>query len=1343
MKTRIRLLLLTAMMLAGTQLSFGDKWPTGKSGSGYNQNKQVAEACLAASASTDLNINNVRARINTGGDMWWDLQGNPEYFIPKSTYKTSMFSAALWIGGLDVNGQLKLAAQRYRGEGVDYFTGPLSTDGSASVDAETCDEYDKHFIITRAEVEGFIAAYTLDPTLAGYDVPRAIKEYPAHGNPDKQQSYYLAPFYDVNGDGNYRWKDGDYPYYDFDNELCPTNLPAGTPIATTMEGNGILVDQVLKGDQTIWWVFNDKGNIHTETKGSAIGMEIRAQAFAFATNDEINNMTFYSYEIINRSTYRLAETYFSQWVDTDLGDAYDDYVGCDVARGLGYCFNGVDPDGSGRPQDYGAQPPAVGVDFFQGPYMDPDGLDNPRYDVNGDLICDVGINGVNFGDGIVDNERFGMRRFVYHNNLGGYWAMTDPDIAPEYYNFLRGIWKDNEVMRYWGNGHPNAGGTGPACAFMFPGDSDPCNWGTNGVDPGITSGNYWTEVQAGNDPYDRRFMQSAGPFTLEPGAVNYITVGIPWARATSGGPWQSVVLLRQVDDKCQTLFDNCFKVLDGPDAPDLTIQELDGELILYITNRKGVSNNFVSKPEDYVEVDPNIVFPDTMAAADRGDSAYRFEGYQIYQIKDATVSVTDLKDPDKSRLVAQCDIKNGVSKLVNFYYDENLGASVPVEEVNGADAGIIHSFRIFEDMFATDDKRLVNHKQYYYIAIAYGYNMFAPYNQTDPMQLNGQKKPYKAGRKAATGSITYTVGIPHIPSPEAGGTIMHAEYGVQPMITRIEGQGNGGMLLDFTDATTAEILANGYAANLEYKYNRGPVNIKVVDPLKVFGTDYTLKFTPPASGNVDSCGWILTDNINGGFWTSDHSIAVGYEQLLLELGLSIQIDQPLPPGENEAVNNGFLEATIEYADPQKPWLSGIPDIDGLPGWNWIRSGTLDDVNDPNNNDYGPGDYYIDPTEVYEKIFGGTWAPFALGASPPSAYAPAYKVSAIYLSKKAQMANLASVDLVITSNRNLWSRCPVFEMCESEDSLLAEGRRAKFELRAGQTDGEEGMGWFPGYAINVETGERLNIAFGEDSWLQNENGRDMKWNPTANLTTNLGDILWGGKHWVYIFGHNRDSIHSIYGDIDCPAYDGGAWIKNTVLTTTNNDKLMQFLFKDAMWIGGPMLADAAYAFSDPENIPCDVKIRIRVVKPYKRYWSAPRVGPVSPANNNYPMYTFSTKNIATEIQNVTAAEGALDLINVVPNPYYAYGAYEQNQIDTRVRITNLPQKCTVTIYTVNGTLIRQYKKDDAITSLDWDLKNYAGIPIAGGLYLIHVNVDGVGEKVIKWFGALRPIDLNAF
>jgi hypothetical protein len=1341
----IRLLFLVALFLLGSQNMYAYKDPTSKPGNKHPQNKQIAQGCMPSSAYAELNINNVRARINAGGDLWWDLEGDAQYYIPSTpgSYKTSVFSCALWIGGLDDFGNLKLAAQRYRAGGVDFYTGPLSVDGSASIDALTCDAWDKIFVLTRAEVENFKSAYALDHSLAGYDVPSCIKEYPAHGDLSKNQSYYIAPFFDMDHDGTYDYTKGDYPYYDFDNELCPRNLSAWDPIATTMEGNGIMADQVLKGDQTLWWVFNDKGNAHNETLGNSIGLEIRAQAFAFATNDEINNMTFYSYEIINRSSSRLNQSWFGQFVDCDLGYAWDDYVGCDVLRGLGYCYNGVDPDGNGQPEAYGAQPPAIGVDFFQGPYMDPDGLDNAAYNINTPNInCNEAVNGVNFGDGRTDNERFGMQKFSYFNGVG-LAAINDPNIAEEYYKFLRGIWKDDQPMTYWGEGHPAAGGIGPECSFMFPGNSDPCNWGTNGMDPGPPyPGEYWTEAQADNQPGDRRFMQSAGPFTMEPGEVNYVTVGVPWARAISGGPLASVALLRQVDDKCQILFDHCFNVIEGPDAPDLTIQELDRELILYVSNRRGISNNYNNSPEDYAKIDPYIVFPDTVPPSQRGDSTYRFEGYQIFQVKDATVSLAELKDPDKSRLTAQCDIKNGVSKIVNFYYDENLGGSVPVEEVSGADGGIVHSFRIFEDQFATEDKKLVNHKQYYFIAIAYAYNNYKTYNQSDPLTLDGQKLPYKTGSKTATGSIEVETGIPHIPSPEAGGTIMRADYGLQPMITRIEGQGNGGLALDFTQATIDQILANGWAADLEYKYNSGPVNVKVIDPLNLIGANYTLKFDPPADGDIDSCKWTLTSD-NGGVWSSDMTIKAGYEQLLMDIGLSIQIEQLLFPGDAKSKNNGFISATIEYADSTKQWLSGITDIDGYPDYNWIHSGTMDDNTTPENSDfyYSVG-VWVDPGEVYEKLFYGTWAPYALASYYTNG--PAYNVLAYHYSKKQMMSHLASVDLVITSDQSKWSRCPVFEECENANSVMAEGGKKKLELRAGSTNGEAGMGYFPGYAINVETGERLNVAFGEDSWLQSENGRDMKWNPTANYSAGIGGALLGGKHWIYIFCHNRDSINAVYGDIDVPAYDGGAYIKQTMgITGANHEKMRSYIFKDAMWVGGPMLSDVKYAFTDPANIPCDVTIKIRVGKPYQRFYSAPKIGPASPANNNYPLYTFNTSDISVLTGNTMAAEGALDLINVVPNPYYAFSEYEVNQLDKRVRITNLPSACTINIYTVNGNLIRQFTKNDEMSFLDWDLKTDDGIPISGGIYLIYVRVEGVGEKVIKWFGALRPGGSNAF
>ena len=83
---------------------------------------------------------------------------------------------------------------------------------------------------------------------------------------------------------------------------------------------------------------------------SLLGWKVRAQAFAFADEGPVNNMTFYNYVLINQGSQILENTYFGQWLDVDLGNSNDDFVGCDVKRGLGYAYNGDnDDDVSGGP----------------------------------------------------------------------------------------------------------------------------------------------------------------------------------------------------------------------------------------------------------------------------------------------------------------------------------------------------------------------------------------------------------------------------------------------------------------------------------------------------------------------------------------------------------------------------------------------------------------------------------------------------------------------------------------------------------------------------------------------------------------------------------------------------------------------------------------------------------------------------------------------------------------------------------------------------------------------------------------------------------------------------------
>jgi hypothetical protein len=149
---------------------------------------------------------------------------------------------------------------------------------------------------------------------------------------------------------------------------------------------------------------------------------------------------------------------------------------------------------------------------------------------------------------------------------------------------------------------------------------------------------------------------------------------------------------------------------------------------------------------------------------------------------------------------------------------------------------------------------------------------------------------------------------------------------------------------------------------------------------------------------------------------------------------------------------------------------------------------------------------------------------------------------------------------------------------------------------------------------------------------------------------------------------------------------------------------------------------------------DVTIKLRINKEYKNYVATGE-------NNGRPMYSWSMDDIATVTSSQDMLKEALKMINIVPNPYYAFSEYERSRLETKVKITNLPEKCTVKIYTVNGKLIRTFKKDSPITSIDWDLTNFKSIPVAGGVYLIHVEVPGIGEVVLKFFGGLRQVDLQ--
>ena len=1346
-----------------------DKSPVKK----YTVGIEKAAGCAPASKGLYMEFNDVKAWVENGGSMFLNRQaGIAAYEIPKSgpgeVKHFAIYAGALWMGGTDVNGQLKLAALRYR-RGNDFWSGPLSVNsgsgnykydfsspqgdgiskdfGAGTITPDQCLAYDKFYTIGKSEVIAFntwwesenIPVTGADPVeKPSNDAMNRIENWPAHGDISLGQDYYLAPFYDRDNNGNYNpLTEGDYPWYD--DILNRDDVKCGVDRRVS-----------LYGDQTFWWVFNDKGGIHTETGGEPIGMEIRAQAFAFSTDDEINRMTFYNYELINRGTQTLKNTYFSQFLDADLGNPFDDYTGCDVSRGLGYVYNGDTEDETNQQVGYGFNPPAVGVDFFEGPYKDADKKDNGYYPTNlNAAIADSGIVypgiGIGYGDGIVDNERFGMTRFTYFTGQGAVYPYTDPENAVEYYNFMQGKWSNGSELTYGGQGH----GGSTLSTYMFPDDSDPLGWATGGPKAN------WNEQTAGNAKGDRRFVQSAGSFTLRPGAVNNITVGIVYGRGLDGDLFSSVRALKRADTKAQALFNVCFKIFDPPMAPKLTVQELNNEIIIMLDNPSISHNNYQEKYNEKDEVNiPDPTF----------DQYYKFEGYQIYQLVNSSASVSDIKDPTKAQLVAQCDKKNGISRLINFEYDESLGFSIPSEKVKGEDKGIKHSFQIKEDFFAYGTRTLVNNKTYYYVAIAYAYNNFKTYNPSDAMLLDGQKKTYVSSRLGFDGSSIKAVSaIPHNPITELDGTAQMTEYGSTPEITRIDGYGNGNRDLELTKDSKDYIIKNGFMQEPTYEKGSGPINIKVVDPLNLADGYFECLYDDNGYNNgtngSDSANWTINRyDFKGGTLLESKSslldISKDNEQVIPQWGISVQILQTKYTGSKSNLNlyTSPISSSIDFVDSSKRWLSFIPDGDGFTPQNWIRAGISKDSSTVGTPPYLKPSCYndelgIDLEKLYTKILNGGAAPHRLVGYQCDYMPLAYygldpsKNTAGSLKTYAQIGYIPSVDIVLTSDQSKWTRCPVFEL--GRDANLNVGGAKPGGLRKSESVGKDGlpdnsnttgMGWFPGYAIDVESGARLFMAFGENSFLGIDNGSDMIWNPTSRLYDNSGNTIMGGQHPIYVFSYKNATINSTTSAYDLPAYD--EWnneiynlMKIIESGSSGSNKAKNQMYGSLTWILN------TYLTPEKALLSTDVSIKLRVNKEYKKLTTTGR-------NGGNPMYSWNMNDLATRTGRKDQLAEALKLINIVPNPYYAYSQYETGRLDTRVKITNLPEKCTVSIYSVNGKLVRAYKKDSQTSYLDWDLNNHKGIPVAGGVYLIHVEIPDVGERVLKFFGGMRQVDLQS-
>lgn len=1354
--------------------------------------------CTTAQGNIDQDVNNVRARLNNGGDVWWD-RSDGNYIVPKvandETPVSSLYAGGVWLGGIDPGGNLKVAAQTYgnNGSDSDFWAGPIDPI-TGSTDKEICDDWDRFFVVTSQEIgeHQFLLRQQEEQGIPYTEdlIPPGVKGWPGRANqyfeeendfPLPQTTQGLAGFWDEDGDGEYDPLQGDYPIIEIVGCKDKENLPPAP-------------------DQMIFWIYNDSGdfgNVHGESGGDKIQMEVQVQAFAYESDDEVNNMTFQRYKLINRAQEDIDSTYFAMWVDADLGCAFDDFVGCDTARSLAYIYNADPADGIGSgiscdgTPTYGTNIPIVGIDYFRGP------LDENRNEI-------------------------GMSSFTYFNNIGqGQPPGTeDPQSAIEFYRYLSGSWRDGSPFEFGGDGYQE--GTFPInYAFPSPPNGNAStDWSCCHPNPG----------EQPLDPLDRRTIQASGPFTLQPGAVNELIIGVVWV-ADQVYPCPKLNTLLFADETAQALFNNCFDVLEGPDAPDADWIELDREIICVLSNDT-LTFNTNNAYEEYCETDP-------FAPSDLADSliSYKFEGYLLYQLKGPQVGSDELTDPDKARLIRQVDINNGITKLYNWLpiNDEDdpdfitEPIVVPDLIVDGQDQGIRHTFQITTDAFADGDTRLINHRKYYYTVRAYGYNEFAPY---DPVEATGQKRPAVIGGgnvgDQTTGLGYYVV----IPRPITDKTL-NTTYGTGAPITRIDGVGIGGNFVEITDESRERMFAAGevdqfdeqdapssFDGIINYEDGAGPIEVQIYNPLEVKDGDYQLTFVDENMENDmldNNVRWILTDlNDPSVMIRSEDNIGAFTDEVLAELGITIGIGQTPDVGVNADETNGAIGAQVEYLDENRvQWFNCLPDAWGPANGEYnvapIYPAFSPLIFDYADTELGGASFDLDPFQALTNIGDGYFFPFLLGdfrnraTNPIGGYlTPNWKPNGGLVSNTATefLPQLRNIDVVLTSDKDKWSRCVVVEMRTPDYNTFAtpagttatsEGDRAHMQARAALSVGKEagpdgmplpddemttdksgnpiprrGMGWFPGYAVDVETGERLNVFFGENSVYDEANGlldfytgaqlddngtpvirptgRDMMFNPTdqpylnfrgadENSTITIFDFIAGGQHWIYVDGQKYDRCENLHSRLD-PDRQSNQFSPVSAL-------------KRVQWSGLPLLPQGVSMLSYGNGlIPNDMIMKVRVDNPYQV-----EVG--TGEFNGYPTYQFSLGGVEADDLTDETIEDALDQINIVPNPYYAYSEYETQRNDGVVKITNLPAKCIVTIYSLDGKFIRRYNRDELpgnpqgsgipsdqiIPDIEWDLKNNKGISVASGVYLVHVDATAIGwgERTIKWFGINNKFD----
>lgn len=436
-----------------------------------------------------------------------------------------------------------------------------------------------------------------------------------------------------------------------------------------VDGNGAYTENVdvpaYIGDEVLFYLANDMDPARsTQTYGTLpMGLEFQTTIFAFSRTGDLGDILFKKYTIINKGNNTIRDMILGYWSDTDLGNASDDYTGCDTTLSLGYTYNGDENDEDA----YGSPPPAMGYDFFQGPII-------PSTDP---MVAQLGLpDSAKFlGKWRKNVSNLPMTAFAFYINPDQVYRDPSQGVAQgsiEFYNYLQGlVWDGNPFI------DPN---TGQESKFVLTGDP--------------VAGTGWYEGDGwpgGPAPNDRRHLMASGPFTMAPGDTQEIVVGMLIALGTDSK--NSVTELKRKDGVAQIAYDLDFNLTPPPPAPKTSYYVDDEVVTIY----------WEDNAESYDTLDV------LLAGKGLADSTYSFEGYRMWQYSSQAGN-----DP---RVIATWDISNGIKVIYNYQAVNGIQTLVP--ELVLADEGIQRFYTINTDIYSNTALR--NGTPYYFSVTSFGY----------------------------------------------------------------------------------------------------------------------------------------------------------------------------------------------------------------------------------------------------------------------------------------------------------------------------------------------------------------------------------------------------------------------------------------------------------------------------------------------------------------------------------------------------------------------------------------------------------------------------------------------